>query len=129
VGRGVTNAEIVRSLYERWANGENPGELYDPDIEWSMPHPGGQVRGRDDVVAFLRSFMGAWEEHVMELEEVRELDDGRVLTLFTERARGRWSGVETLVRPGGIWTLRDGKIVCFHAFGDRDEARRVAGLD
>jgi ketosteroid isomerase-like protein len=125
----VSNGEIVRSLYERWARGENPGELYDPDIEWSMPHPGGQVKGRDEVVAFLRSFMGAWEEHVMEVEELRALDDGRVLVLFTERARGRLSGVETVVHPAGIWTLREGKIVRFEAFGDRAEALRLAGLD
>ena len=54
----MSNADIVRSLYQRWARGENPGEVYDPDVEWSMPHPGGQVKGRDEVVAFLRSFMG-----------------------------------------------------------------------
>ena len=125
----MTNAEIVRSLYERWANGENPGDLYDADIEWSMPHPGGQVKGRDEVVAFLRSFMGAWDEHEMELEEVQELDDGRVLVLFTERARGRLSGVETEVRPAGLYTLRDGRIVRFEATGDRDEALRQVGLD
>jgi ketosteroid isomerase-like protein len=125
----VTNAEIVRSLYQRWANGENPVELYDPDIEWLMPHPGGQVKGRDSVVAFLRSFMGAWDEHVLELEEVHELDDGRVLVLFTERARGRLSGVETELSAAGMFTLRDGMIVRFDALAERDEALRVAGLD
>jgi ketosteroid isomerase-like protein len=125
----VSNADIVRSLYERWARGENPGEVYDPDVEWSMPHPGGQVKGRDEVVAFLRSFMGAWEEHVMEVEDVRELEDGRVLVFFTERGRGRQSGVETAAHPAAFWTLRDGKVTRFEAFGDRDEARRLAGLD
>jgi ketosteroid isomerase-like protein len=125
----VSNAELVMSLYERWANRENPEELYDPDIEWSMPHPGGQVKGSDNVVAFLRSFIGAWDEHVLEVEEVRELDDGRVLVLFTERARGRFSGVDTVAHPAGLWTLRGGKIVRFEAFGDRDEALRLAGVD
>ena len=125
----MSNADIVRSLYERWARGENPGEVYDPDVEWSMPHPGGQVKGRDEVVAFLRSFMGAWEEHVMEIEDVRELEDGRVLVFFTERGRGRQSGVETAAHPAAFWTLRDGKVTRFEAFGDRDEARRLAGLD
>jgi ketosteroid isomerase-like protein len=123
------NAEIVRSLYERWAREENPGELYHPEIEWSMPHPGGHVKGRDEVVAFLRSFIGAWDQHEMELEEVRELEDGRVLVLFTERARGRMSGVETIAHPAGLWTLRDGKVVSFEAFGDRNEALRLAGLE
>jgi ketosteroid isomerase-like protein len=124
----VTNAQLIRSLYERWARRENPDELYDPDIEWSMPHPGGQVKGRDQVVAFLRSFMGAWEEHEMDLEEVRELPDDRVLVFFTERGRGRTSGVDTVAHPAALWTLREGKVVRFEAFGDRDEALRLAGL-
>jgi ketosteroid isomerase-like protein len=125
----VSNAEIVRSLYSRWESGENPDDLYDPEIEWSMPHPGGQVKGPDQVVAFLRSFMGAWEEHVMELEEVRELQDERVLVFFTERGRGRSSGVETVAHPAAVWTLRDGKVTRFEAYGDRAEALQVAGLD
>jgi ketosteroid isomerase-like protein len=125
----VSNAEIVRSLYARWEREENPDELYHPDIEWSMPHPGGQVKGRDEVVAFLRSFMGTWEHHEMELEEVRELEDGRVLVFFTERARGRTSGVDTVAHPAALWTFREDKIVRFEAFGDRAEALRLAGLD
>ena len=125
----MSNAEIVRSLYERWARGENAADLYHPEIEWSMPHPGGQVKGADQVVAFLRSFIGAWDDHEIEVEELRELDDGRVLALFNERARGRLSGVETSVSPAGLWTLRDGKIVRFEAYGDRDEGFRRAGLE
>jgi ketosteroid isomerase-like protein len=125
----VTNAEVVRRLYARWANRENPVELYHPDVEWSMPHPGGQVKGSDQVAAFLRSFMGAWEEHVIELEEVRELEDGRVLVFFTERGRGRSSGIETVAHPAALWTLRDGKVARFEGIADRDEALRRAGLD
>jgi ketosteroid isomerase-like protein len=66
---------------------------------------------------------------VLELEEVRELEDGRVLVFFTERGRGRTSGVETVAHPAALWTLRHGKILRFEAFGDREEARRRAGLD
>jgi ketosteroid isomerase-like protein len=125
----VTNADIVRSVYERWAKGENGAELFASDIEWSMPHPGGQVKGRDQVVAFLRSFIGAWEAYEMNVEELRELDDGRVLVLFSERARGRSSGVETEEHPAALWTLRDGRVARFEAFGDRGEARRRAGVE
>jgi ketosteroid isomerase-like protein len=124
----VTNAELVRSIYESWARDEQPSELFHPDIEWSLPHPGGKLKGREDLLAFLRSFMGAWDEHAMEVEELRELDDGRVLALFTERARGRMSGVETVANPAALWTVRDGRVVRCEGFGDRDEALRVAGL-
>jgi ketosteroid isomerase-like protein len=52
-----------------------------------------------------------------------------VLVLFTERARGRASGIDTEASPGAIWTLRDGKIACFTAWIDRSDAIRAAGLD
>jgi ketosteroid isomerase-like protein len=125
----VSNAQVVRSVYARWANGDNAAELFDPEIDWSMPHPGGQVKGRDQVVTFLRSFIAAWEEHEMHINELRELDDGRVLVLFTERARGRGSGVETVHEPAALWTVRKGKVVRLEAFSDPVEARRRAGLE
>ena len=124
----MSSVEVVRSIYDSWARDEQPADLYDPDIEWSLPHPGGKVRGREELLAFLRSFMGAWDEHEIQVEELRELDDGRVLALFTERATGRLSGVETEAHVAAIWSLQDGRVVHFEGFGDRDEALRVAGV-
>ena len=66
---------------------------------------------------------------MMELEEVRALDDERVLALFTEKATGRASGIETASSPATIWTLRDGKIVRLRAWVDRAEALEAAKAD
>ena len=55
--------ELIRSLYEAWHRGEYGAELFAEDVEWSTPHPGGTVHGRDELLAFLRSYMGAWEEY------------------------------------------------------------------
>jgi ketosteroid isomerase-like protein len=124
----MDNVAIVLDLYERVARGESDSvaDLLHRDIEWSMPHPGGEARGVAEVGRFWREFNSAWDNHVMELEEARALDDERVLVLFNERATGRASGIETAASPAVIWTLRDGKIVRMQAWLDRAEALEAA---
>ncbi|HEU0024570.1 MAG TPA: nuclear transport factor 2 family protein [Thermoleophilaceae bacterium] len=128
----MTEAEdrvaVIRALHDAWARGDFALELFHPDVEWSTPHPGAELRGRDDLHSFLRSFMGAWAEYTNELEEIRELPDGRVLVLFTETARGRRSGVETQLSPAALVTIRDGLIVRYEGLV-REDALRSVGLE
>ncbi len=119
--------ELIRSLYEAWHRGEYGAELFAEDVEWSTPHPGGTVHGRDELLAFLRSYMGAWEEYVNELEDVRVLDDGRLLVYLTEKARGRSSGVEMTWSVAAIVEIEDGLITRYTGM-ERDEALRRLGL-
>jgi ketosteroid isomerase-like protein len=121
----MDEVEVVRSIYERWATGDYAEDAFHPDVEWSMPHPGGQVRGREAAMAFLREFMGTWEGHTIEIEEIRALGEGRVLVLFTERAVGRGSGVPTEVHPVAIWTLRDGLVTRFEGLARREGLARA----
>lgn len=125
------NLEIVRRVYALWDPGArgDRGEYLDPDIEWSTPHPdAGSLRGREAVVGWLRAYPETLSELRHDVDELRELDDGRVLALFTETSRGRHSGIEVRVDGGALWTLRDGLVVRFHAYGDRRDALREAGL-
>ena len=119
--------ELIRSLYEAWHRGEYGGELFAEDVEWSTPHPGGTVAGRDQLHAWLRSYMGAWEEYFNELEDVRVLDDGRLLVYLTEHARGRSSGVEMTWSVAAIVEIEDGLIRRYTGM-ERDDALREAGL-
>jgi ketosteroid isomerase-like protein len=118
---------VVRQLHAAWERGEFGIEYFHPEVEWSTPHPGGVVRGREELQAFLRSFMGAWSEYSNELEEIHSLPDGRVLALFHEYGRGRTSGVETRLEPGALIELRDGLIYRYTGL-ERDDALREAGL-
>jgi ketosteroid isomerase-like protein len=52
----------------------------------------------------------------------------KVLVITTFRARGRGSSVDLDKYEPHVWTLRDGKVVRFEWFNDRDEAERAAGL-
>lgn len=123
------NVDIVLTIYERVARGETVRELFHEDVEWSMPHPGGEAHGLAEVGAFWRDYEATWTERVLEVEEVRPLDDERVLVFFSERAVGRHSGIETDASPAAVWTLRDGKVARFQAWIDRADALRAAGLE
>ncbi len=121
------NVAVMRALHEAWDRGEWGEELFHPDVEWSTPHPGGTVHGREELLAFLRSFIGAWSEYSNELEEIRVLPDGRLLVLFNEVGLGRSSGARTELNPGALVEIRDGLIVRYEGM-ERDEAMRAAGL-
>ncbi len=58
---------------------------------------------------------------------MRPLGGGRVLVLSTERGVGRGSGIVLEHHPAAIWTVRDGLVTRFQAFGDRAEALRALG--
>jgi ketosteroid isomerase-like protein len=117
VSRG--DVEVVRAIYERWERGDPALELFDPDIEWSTPHPdGAELRGRDEVAMLIRAYAGAFEDYRIELEEVRDLGDHRVEVRFSESGRGKGSGAETELTAKGVWTVRDGRAVAFRAETD-----------
>ena len=51
-----------------------------------------------------------------------------VVTLFTERGRGRGSGAPVEIHPLGIWTVEAGKVVAYRGYMDRDEGLRDANV-
>ena len=111
--------DVVKDIYERWQRGDPAAELLDPEIEWSTPHPDASaIHGREEVVAFLRRYVGAFRDFRIELEEIGDLGDHRVMARFSESGRGKASGAETHLRATAIWTVRDGKAVALRAQTD-----------
>jgi ketosteroid isomerase-like protein len=110
------DVEVVRSIYERWDRGDPALDLFHPDIEWSTPHPDAAgIRGRDAVAAFIRTYAGTFRDYRIWLHEIRDLGDHRVQVRFSERGRGKGSGVDTGLSAEGVWTIRDGQAVAFTA--------------
>jgi hypothetical protein len=64
-----------------------------------------------------RCVRGAWEQWRIELEDIQDVGDGRVLVRFTEQARGRGSGASTSVRVEGVWTVSNGRATSFRGQG------------
>jgi ketosteroid isomerase-like protein len=88
----------------------------------------GQREALNGFMAGWREFLSAWDSFVIELEEIRELPDGRVLLLTRTRGRSKAAGVEVEGVHGNICTVRDGKLFRFEQFVDRNEALNAAGV-
>jgi ketosteroid isomerase-like protein len=126
------NVEIVRRAVEAFNEGgiEAAEAFVAEDLEFHEPpeQPAPRVaRGRDEVREMWGEFEAAWAEHRSEPEEIRPVDDHRVLLLSVEHFRGR-DGVEVSAPWGAAFTLRDAKIVRWQAFWDRRRAFEAAGL-
>jgi ketosteroid isomerase-like protein len=127
------NVDIVRSAVEAFNEvglAESALRFFDPDAVFEEPpeQPSPTVaEGRDAAVEIFKQFEEAWEEHRSEPEEIRIIDDERVLMLSIEHFRGR-EGLEISQPCGTIYTLRDGKIVRMQSFWERETALEAAGL-
>ena len=125
--------EIVRRAVEAFNEvglAESALRFFDPGVVFEEPpeQPSPTVvEGRDAAIEIFRQFDEAWEEHRSEPEEVRLIDDERVLLLSVEHFKGR-DGLEISQPGASIFTLRDGKIVRLQSFWERETALKAVGL-
>lgn len=131
------NVRLLREGFEAFNQG-NPGESLDvmhPDIEWhvvfrlpDLPLPKDVYRGRDEVQAVWRQFGSAWEELTVVLEEIRYVDEERVVARARFHGRGRGSGIEVDRIVFFAFRIRDELLTYSHAFPDEDAARADLGV-
>jgi ketosteroid isomerase-like protein len=124
------NVEAVRESYQ------TPGALFAtwaermaPKIEFDFTevYPDRPVmRGIEELRRFREE--GPWAELSFEPERFIDVDDERVLVLVGVHARGAGSGVPVELRNAHEFTIRDGILVRFKVYGNRDEALEAAGL-
>ena len=124
------NVEAVRESYQ------TPGALFAtwaermaPKIEFDFTevYPDRPVmRGIEELRRFREE--GPWAELSFEPERFVDVDDERVLVLVRVHARGTGSGVPVELRNAHEFTIRDGILVRFKVYGDRDEALEAAGV-
>jgi ketosteroid isomerase-like protein len=107
-------------------------EIVHPDVEWdirdSSSPMAGLYHGREAVRDFYRQWAGAFSDWSYELDELFERED-KVVAFVTERGHGRGSGVEVTMQRANVWTFREGMIVRFQSFSDRNSALAAAGLE
>ena len=128
------NVEIVRraidAFNESGFNSEGALKLYDDAVVFEEPpeQPAPRVaRGREAAAELFGQFEEAWEDHSSTPEEIRVVDEERVLALTIERFQGR-DGIAIDQPCGTIFTLRGGKIVRLQSFWERKNALDAAGL-
>jgi ketosteroid isomerase-like protein len=126
------NAALVRSIYADWERGDfRSSEWADADIEFSSAD--GPDPGRWSGVAAMsetnRDFLGAWRDWRVEAEDVRVLDDERVLVLTRRAGRGKRSGLEISEPAANLFHIRNGKVGRLAFFWNRDRALADLGLE
>ena len=105
-------------------------EVASPEIELVNPATPleGPITGHEAIRRFFRELWTFSDASDFRLDEVRAVDENRVLAFFELTAQGRRSEVETSTRLAGVYDLEDGKIRRAHIFADRAEALESVGL-
>jgi ketosteroid isomerase-like protein len=128
------NVEIVRRFGELWERLDWDGmddALIDPGVEQHGTvggvEEGGVSRGVDAIRRDYERNEETWDEHWIEIQELIDAGD-RVVVFHREFQRGKSSGIELAVDAAVIVDVRDGRIVRFQGYMDRNAALEAAGL-
>ena len=128
------NVEIVRRAWNAWIGGDMPELLRQlaPDVVWDTSHyrdwPEAAYHGTEGVERFLGEWLAVWDDYEVGVDESLAAPDGRVVSLYWHRGKGRASGLEMHDEIAYIATIRDGKIACIEIYDDRAEALEAVGL-
>jgi ketosteroid isomerase-like protein len=124
------NVEAVRESYE------TPGPLFatwadriaaEAEFDFTAVYPDRPVmRGIEELRRFREQ--GPWAELSFEPERFVDVDAERVLVLVRAHGTGVGSGVPVELRTAHEFTIRDGVLVRFKVYGDRDGALEANGL-
>jgi len=117
-----SNLELVRSLYDAFARGDQEfiAAAFDPEVEFRQTEQlpwGGHYRGYPEGV---QPFFTRLKSHVdsrVEVERSWEAGDA-VVVVGRTRGRVRSSGKAFDLAAVVIWRIRDGKVVSFEPFID-----------
>ena len=108
-------------------------EGVDPEVEWHAVLPvtlEGQAtvsRGHEGVRQMFRDLFDVLDEIEVDYSEIRDLGD-RLFAIGSIRTRGKGSGAETESPYFAVADLKNGKVVRFWTYLDREEALEAAGL-
>jgi ketosteroid isomerase-like protein len=128
------NADLVRSIFRAWERGDySSAEWADPEIEWVIadgPSPSGGT-GLAGMREVWRDAANVWAGYRNRAEEIRVLDDERVLVLSHLSARGKSSGLEVGQlgsRGAHVFHVRGGKVTKVVRYWDRKLGLADLGL-
>jgi ketosteroid isomerase-like protein len=126
------NVAVVREMWEAFLRSDAAAAnaAFHPEVEWDGRNlPDGEIlHGIDAAVAHVRRWAEVWETWEVELEDVIDAGDGRVIAFIREQGRSK-AGLDVNERHSELYVVRDGKIVYRKGFRDADDALVEVGLD
>ena len=122
---------VVRGMWEAFLRNDFEASMsaFAPDVEWDGTNlPDGKVsRGHDAVTDHVTRWAEMWDTWEVELEEVIDAGQGRVIAFIRERGRTK-AGLEIDERHSELYVVRDGKVAYRKGFSDADQALKEVGL-
>jgi ketosteroid isomerase-like protein len=128
------NLDLVRSIFAAWERGDYSSvEWAHPEIEFVIADgpSAGRWTGLAGMAEGFGDFLRAWKGHRATAEEVREIDDERVLVLVRVSARGKASGLELgqmSAKGASVLYFRGAKVIRLICYFDRERAFADVGL-
>jgi ketosteroid isomerase-like protein len=135
------NVEIAREGLEAISAAYKTGDLnrwrrhvektFDSDVvleAGSEAFTEGDWRGHDGAVGFVANQMEVLEGMWLKADEIIDVDDDLLVVLLRFGGHARHTGIDVKLSPGHVFDLRDGKVLRWRIFGDRERALEAAGL-
>ena len=130
------NVILIRGVYDAFNRGDFEWiiERSTPDIEFNtradIPGLPRNIQGKEGLrQLFTEFFDEPWEGRAsVDVDDIHELGDDRVLALVTFRGRGRASGVDVETRYAHIFTLKNGVNTHIEGYSSWKKAKEAAGL-
>ena len=79
--------------------------------------------------SFIADWTESWENWELEVVELIDAGEDRVLAILHQRGRSKTTGLEVEMDFAQLWTVRDGKQVRMEMYADPQQGREAAGLD
>jgi ketosteroid isomerase-like protein len=129
------DVEFIEEVFRTWNRGDREGLLqaFHPEAEWSSAIQR-QVEGSESLYIGRAELGQYWDEwHAlwdleMDIDEVRDLGDQRLLVFATGRGTGKGSGVDVERPFAFLMELEDGLVRRATAYLTHTEALEAAGL-
>lgn len=127
------DVENLRRAWDAWNHGdyESGLSLFDPNVVYVdrvvLDSLEETYHGPEGVMKAWSRWSEPWEHITTEIEEVIDGGD-RLVSVHRARARAKSSGIDVDLRYAHVSRFREGKIIHFESFLDREQALEAAGL-
>jgi uncharacterized protein len=129
------NTNIVKKIYDAFANGDVPAVLnsFDPKIEWREPE-GLRYADGNPYVGPQAVVEGVFQRVLADVRDFRvvpgRIIDGGDTVVVEGRFRGTMNATGSSIDAQfvHIWELRDGKIIHLRIYTDTEQWARAAGV-
>ena len=129
------NAEVTRRAWDAWKRGDLDGvlALSTEDLIFGTTHirdwPEREYKGHNGLRRFMTEWLEVWDGFEVGVDELIPAPDGRVVSLFWQRGKGRQSGLSMDVEWAMVTATRGDRLVRIEVYDDRAEALKAVGLE